>query len=76
LGKCFVIGQHPDRTKITLLINSVNFPIHPELTADLLLANLVLNILVDYQIDLSDEGAEITLIDEIIKKNLVNLSKK
>lgn len=58
------VGQHPDKTKITLLINSVNFPIHPELTADLLLANLVLKILVDYKIDLSNEGAEITIIDE------------
>lgn len=62
------VGEHPDRTKITLLINSVNFPIHPELTADLLLANLVLKILVDYQIDLSNEGAEITLIDEFFNQ--------
>ncbi len=45
------LGKHPDKTKITRLIDSVNFPKYSELTADLLLANLVLNILVNHQID-------------------------
>ena len=58
------VGQHPDRKKITLLIDTINFPNRLDFTPDLLLANLVLKILVDYEIDLSDEGAEITLIDE------------
>ncbi len=71
------VGQHPDRNKITLLINSVNFPIHPELTADLLLANLVLNILVDYQIDLANEGAEIALIkQDFSEKKISKLIEK
>ena len=54
-----VLGTHPDRNQITLLIDTSNIPEDSEIDANLILSSVVMNLLMEEDIDVTD-GLEIS----------------
>ena len=56
-----VLGTHPDRNQITLLIDTSNIPEDYEIDANLILSSVVMNLLMEEDIDVTD-GLEISTV--------------
>ncbi|MBW4683465.1 MAG: glycosyltransferase [Microcoleus vaginatus WJT46-NPBG5] len=59
------VGMHPDRQKFTLLIDTSNISDESEMNPDLVLAAIVFNVLLNQNIDLANEGAEISMLPSL-----------
>lgn len=62
------VGMHPDRQKLTLLIDTSNISDESEMNPDLVLAAIVFNVLLNENTDLANEGSEICLIPSLDPK--------
>jgi hypothetical protein len=63
------LAKHPDRQRMALLMDISNFPSSAEITPELFLSTLAINILLNDKLDIPNDGPEITLIDELTDKD-------
>lgn len=71
-----LLTLHPDRQKITLLIDAGSFPLSDEASAHQVLYDLVLNIFLTEGIDVAGEGLEISLIDHLSSDEWLALAQQ
>lgn len=67
------IAQHPDREKITLLVDFTSFPKSPEADPNLVLSTIEMNLLLEQNLDVSSSGLGISLIQELNAKEWESL---
>jgi hypothetical protein len=64
-----LLGKHPDRQRMNLLIDISNFPTSSEINPELFLSTLAINLLLKEKLDIPNDGPEITLVDELSNKD-------
>lgn len=64
-----LLGKHPDRQRMNLLIDISNFPTSSEINPELFLSTLAINLLLKEKLDIPNDGPEITILDELSDKD-------
>lgn len=70
------LGKHPDKSKMVLLIDSSNCPDTDEERPNLILSGILLNILLNEELDIANDGPEIFLLEQLSERQWETLSRQ